>query len=198
VDRGLDLKRRLALLEVGLHLALEPGVRVDDVPATGLRAQLAAECLVRVDLLFGLGLVDLVGRLGDLAEQLGVEDGRVGLAVHIGAVVVGDLAGQPGLDGGGLLGDRVVQDLGGGLSLGRLVEVQCVVHDGVCLRVVKVDVFKVGEVLVVGVAFDVQCGPLGRLGRGDLAGEPVAFLGLVVFRRLLGAWRPIGVVKITL
>ena len=48
VDVLFDLERRLALLDVGLHLALEARVGVDDVPLAGQRAQFGAERLVRV------------------------------------------------------------------------------------------------------------------------------------------------------
>ena len=184
VDLLLDLERRLALLDVGLHLALEAGVGVDDVPLARERAKLGAEGLV--------GVLVLV-----VADESVLEDGRIGVAVDIGTVVRLDVVGVGGGALGHLFGDGVVEHLGGGLGLGCFVQVQCVVHDGVRLGVVDVDVFQVGEVLFVGVIHDVQREVLGRLDRVLLGGEHVALLGLVILRGLLCCGRPVGVVDIS-
>jgi hypothetical protein len=197
VDLLLDLERRLALLDVGLHLALEAGVGVDDVPLAREGAQLGAERLVRVLVLVGLVVgvrLDGVGRgvgcLGELRLVL--------VAVHVGAVVGADLVGGLGLPLGDLLRDGVVDHLGGGLGLGRLVQVESVVHDGIRLRVVDVDVVQVGVVLVGGgVVDDVDGEVLGGLHRALLGGQDVALLRFVVLGRLLGGRRPIGVVDIS-
>ena len=91
VDVLLDLERRLALLDVGLHLALEAGVGVDDVPLAGQRAQLGAERLVGVLVL----VVVVVASASDV----------VLVAVHVGAVVGSHLVGGIGRVLRRLLGD---------------------------------------------------------------------------------------------
>ena len=96
-----------------------------------------------------------------------------------------------------LLGERVGEHLCGGLGLGGLVDLECVVHDGVCLRVVDVDVF----VFALGVVFivdDVHGEVLCRLRGELLGGEDVAFLRLVVLAGLLGGSGPVDVVGVLL
>ncbi|CAI7634397.1 unnamed protein product, partial [Penicillium discolor] len=181
VDLVLDLERRLALLDVRLDLALEAGVRVDDIPLAGEHAQVHAEGLVRVFLGRRLVLVGLGG-------------GTVVLAVHVGPLVRGHLVGRLGLLLRDLFGHGVVEDLGGGFGLRGLVQVQSVVHDGVRLRVVDVDV-DVFRLLLAVLVLDVDRDVLGRGDRELLRGEHVALLGLVLLAGLLCGGRPVGVLR---
>jgi hypothetical protein len=159
VDVLLDLERRLALLDVGLHLALETGVGVDDVPLALEDAQLGAELGVGVLVLFfGLSLSLFGGLLDELAVLLGVFS----------------------------------EDLGRGLGLAGLVDLECVVHDGVCLRVFDVDVFVVGK---AGTVVDMHRPMFCGLAREFVPREDAARLGLVVLAGLLRGRSPISVVE---
>ena len=203
VDVLFHLERVLALLDVRLHLALEAGVGVDDVPLARQRPQLGAERLVgvfrlgRLGLRLDLGGVDDLGGRGHFGDGILVEHGLVGLAVDVGTVVRGHVVGGRSGGFGLFFGERVGEHLSGGLGLGGLVNLECVVHDGVCLRVVDVDVFVVVLAVVVFVVVDDVHGEVLGGSRGSLfGGEDVALLGFVVLTGLLGGGGPVGVVDI--
>lgn len=155
---------------------------MDDVPLAGEHAQVQAEGLVRV--LLGVVVFVFLRR-------------TVVFAVHVGAVVGGDLVGRRSFLFCGLLCDGIVEDLGRSLGLSRLVQVQSVVHDRVRLRVVDVDVDVFRAALVFVLVFDVDGDMLGRGDRELLRGEDVALLGLVLLAGLLCGGRPVGVVGIS-
>src|SRR6185312_940704 len=117
-DVVLHVERGDAALEVGLHLVLVAGVRVDDVPVAGGGAQRAPQLLGRVLVLLGLLLAGLAGLAGLAA--------RGGLAVGVLADL-GRRGGRGGLVGLGLVGLGVGAGLGvvgclhvGGLGAGVL------------------------------------------------------------------------------
>ncbi len=70
------------------------------------------------------------------------------------------------------------------------VDLECVVHDCVCLRVSDI-----GEVFVAIVVFalDVQGCGLGRFYRALLLSKNVAVLVQVIFAALFGSGRPVGI-----